>query len=167
MSARHVLIGVMLLPVAVAACGGDDSTGSSGVVQVATVEYTPTAPTCGAQSVSTYTVAFRIEMVNTTTDAVTVTKVGTNGVIIDGTVEEDLGKAAHVFASLPFTPADAVLRPRDGDVHLVATMTVSCGVHPRPGTEAYRQISTSVYVTTTAGQYTTLPLSIRVIWRPI
>jgi len=158
------LAGLACAAGAAVTCGSDTSAPSSGFVQIASVIPAPTTATCGVQAASTYTVVYQINLVNTTAEDATVTKIGTSGVVISGSLPEDVGKPGHVFPSIPFTPESAVIVARTGDITVRATMTLPCGQHPSPGNVVTRDISTTVTVTTTSGQYNSTPFTVRVQW---
>jgi hypothetical protein len=151
---------------------GDDPIGSQQVVQIVSVNNDPATPECATDSQTgepgqpSVDVEFTIHMVNTTTDAVTVTRIGSVGKIIESPISSEIGRDALLFESLPFSPTPTVLRARDGDVNIHVTMTLPCTVNPTPAVLAFRRFELSLRVTTTKGQYVTLPYLMRFNMRP-
>ena len=122
----------------VAACSGDDvgSDPPLNVVQIASVAVVPDRPQCRAGQAD-FQVEFRVAMINTTADEVSVLKVSSNASVL----ANDVIRSTNLYDSLSFTPLH--LRPRDGTGTTVVRMTGSC---------AFRGlVQNTLRVTTTAG----------------
>ena len=145
----------------------DGPKGSSSVVQIGSITMDNTSVSCtdpqgGVEQ--KYTITFSVEMVNTTDNDVTVMNVSSNGNIAASTLaQSDVGKPAHVFDALPFTPTPALVRAHDGDLTLRVPMTVGCGTAEVTNPFS-RQIVMSLRVTTNSGQYQSLPIAINGTW---
>lgn len=154
----------------VSALSCSDSAGSSaGVVQIVSATVAPLVAPCSGPHAGieqTYTLTFHVHMVNTTSEDVDVTGVSSTGIVVRATVEEDVGKSMNTFASLPYTPAGARLVAKSGDRNLAVTLFAGCGNNPIPGGIAFRDVYTTLRVTTTAGQFATPVMDVKIEWRP-
>lgn len=154
--------------VALGACGGGDSSGphTTQVVQVVNSTVDDATLDCTDPLEDTeahYQVDFRLELVNTTDAEVSVTGVSSRGDVVSSTRPNDFPANVHTFASLPYEPTPILLRAHDGDVTMHVTMRVPCGT--AVVTQEYaRTIRTTIFVLTTAGLYTSIPIDVRVTW---
>jgi hypothetical protein len=150
--------------VAVAAIGCSSDGGPSGnsakVLQIAGVAANPQSVSCFGGG--TRQILFNVHIVNTTGQSAAVTSFSSTGLTVAASDESDLGKSTYTFSSLPFTPEEAVVRARDGDVTLTVTMNTAC--YPLSGPAAansYVDIYVTLRVTTTLGQLAAAPVTIR------
>lgn len=159
-----------LAGVAAAGCGSevavDTHKGSPFVVQVGTMtadkdQVLCTDPDGGVEA--HYDLTYLVEMVNTTSNDVTVTGISSNGQVVNATNQSDLGKAAHVFNALTWTPQPALVRAHDGDLTLRAPITVNCGTATVTAPFS-RDILTTLVVTTTVGAFASPPVITHVDW---
>jgi hypothetical protein len=148
---RHLIVAVCGTA-AVARCDTSREylpTGTGHVVQVVSVAAAPNPVKCGSAP-RFIPVLFNVVMVNTTSSAVTLSKVGSAGIKVDGAT---LGPIALQFDSLPFTPI--LLRANDGQATTQVSMQTPCAVLGR--------IQLWLYMFTTAGQYATTPMYLTVV----
>jgi hypothetical protein len=167
MRARESLHGSALAVAGIlltACAGSDNPTNAIGVFQIGETSISPTTVTCGSQPADTWTALFHLELINTTRDAITVSNVSSNGVIVNATLPEELGRAALIFNNLPYTPEGAVVRARDGNIAIVVTIKAACGPHPAPNTVVFRDVLTTIRVTTSSGQYVSPERNLRILF---
>lgn len=161
------LYGAALALLATACGGGDDSTGSTGIVQLVAVTTNTLTISCGRLNhlSSPDSLYMHAHMVNTTASDVTVDSIGSTGTIIRASDEALVGQGALNFTSLPFNPQPTLLQARTGDV----TMTVSVPTVSLCAASSalldFKDISASIRVTTGVGQYVSVPVTIHVVYQ--
>jgi hypothetical protein len=150
------------------ACASDSPSGSAGFVQVTELASAPNVSQCGVLNPSLpYELTIDVGVVNTTREDVFVTNVSSTGFIVASADSAELGLATHMFGTLSYVPSGALLTARTGNVELRVTLQQPCGPGPDAGLgEArWRETNTIIYVTTTAGQFTSLPFVSRINWQ--
>lgn len=154
---------VALLACAIAACsGGGASTSNKGIVQLVSAVGAPTVTYCTTIS-SPYQITYRVDMVNTTPNDVTITKVSSSGLVTQSSIASEVGMQVHMFDSLDFSPS--VVTAHDQELFVTVTLNGPCTNHPPVTTDQFRDIVTTIYVTTNTGQYSVGPVSLHVIWQ--
>lgn len=117
---------------------------------------------------------FNVELVSTLPDTVRVLRVETNAYVIRARDPDLIGKLTYQFQSLPFGsrstlydpappfPGAVILQPRDGDRVMNVKMQSQClpGIALTSGAAGI-DVYLTVYVWTTAGLVTSLPLQIK------
>lgn len=155
------------------ACGGSDGpTNNRGVIQLSEFAMRPQIARCGVTptnppswAVSPDTVALEATLVNTTEDDITLSVAGTAGTIIRTSMPEDLGQIAATFPSVPYTPKDGSVPSKVGAVSVRASLPVQPLCQAKPvGYTGWREIDISLRITTSVGQYITIPATLHVSW---
>lgn len=156
---------------AAASCGGDASEPHrTEVVQMGTVSLPVPDAICTDPSEGSevsYQLEFFVQMINTTSDSVSITGVSSTGIVYAASRQIDITSppmAAHIFGILPYAPNPVGLRAHDGDVTLHITMRVPCGT-AEVTTEYSRTILTTLHIRTNSGQYDTVPLASHITWK--
>lgn len=138
-------------------------------MQVTGVVADPDTVSCArggpAATEATYSIMWDLEIVNTTAQDVTVNNVSSTGSVIRGTDPADLGQPAHVFGALPIADGPVVVPAKGGHVTMEVGMTAGCGSGSVPA-QYYRDIETTLRVTTSSGQLSATPTTIHVVWQP-
>ena len=180
---KRLNVATLLLACGGIGCGGDAAgpAARTRTVQIADFSTNVTTISCGLAGVFPDSVYWNIHMINTTDDTVHVTTVGTTGLVMSALspnnvegAQSVVGRPEFNFTSLPFNPSPTVLAAQTGDVTLTVSMPVSyaqdCAPDPliRHGIigmdDSFRKdVGVTLVVTTTAGQYTTVPSTLRVI----
>lgn len=153
--------------VAAAACGGGKSATAplTSTFQIASVVANPQVSECSTNSTSRYTTGYVLHLVNTTAGAVTVSGVSSSGQVIRSTRPDEVGMAWNTFASLPFDPA--VVAAHDY-LDMNVTLSSSCLPHPAvvpPMPDEFRDVYTTLRVTTNTGMYATQQISTTIQYR--
>jgi hypothetical protein len=155
-------------------CGSDGPSNSAGFVQISDFSPNPQQANCATNNMmppsnigAPDTVLMQVQMVNTTANDVNVTAGGTQGTVMVATDPLDVGAMAGVHPSLPFTPTPAVLVAESGDLTIRVAFPTAPLCQQKPvGYVGQWDVNVSVRMTTTSGQYVTVPKTIRVAWVP-
>jgi hypothetical protein len=151
---RSLLAGITGAALLACASANDGPVGSNIVFQIADYRVTATSISCYLGHSAPDSVYFNVHLVNTTDSDVTVTKVGTSGVIVRAEQQATVGHSANSYETLPYNPQPALLVARTGDRTMTVSMpTIRLCSEDAP--DAWKDVYITLRVSTTAGQFNT------------
>ena len=165
---RRLSLPALVLAVALACGGGGgDSTPPTGIVQLVSVTTNVLTMSCGrmnhlANPDSLYLLA---HLVNTTANDVTIDSIGSTGQIIRASDTLQVGLYTLINTSLPYHPRPALLQAHTGDLTLTVSLPTTSLCAGNSAVLDYKDINVSVRVTTGAGQFVSLPMTIHVVYQ--
>ncbi len=130
-------------------------------MQISNVEYNPPTIQCRTDHPGPVEreIDFNVTVVNTRADTVAVQNVSSHGITVNAHRPDLVGQVVSQFGSIPFTPTDAVLRPKDGQVVYTVRMNTAC-VAGGTAVPDFIDVDVTLVVRTSVGEFTTLPLRI-------
>lgn len=145
---------------------------TTSVVQALNFEMIPLERTCPATTPvtfngvtgipATYSIVYHVTIINGTPGAITVQQVGSRGTVLDAVDPTELGRSAHVFNSLSFTPNTSI--PAGDQMTLTGTISALCGDNPHMTRTSFWDIGTTLTVVTSAGSTNTVIQTFRRSW---
>jgi hypothetical protein len=175
MRTRHTFVHFTAALTALAAGCGESSTSPAGngmvhisnyVVNPQSVEcaMTPTNPP--RNNGSPDSVALQVTLVNTTANSVTLTSAGSQGTVTRSSDTTDVLASAMTYATLPYTPQGATVRPLDGQVAFTLMLPTIPFCNTKPvGYRGYQDVNMTVVLLASTGEYHTVPKAIHVVWQ--
>jgi hypothetical protein len=157
---RAMAVVFVVAPLAVA-CSDSPAGAPRPVVQLVSIDPGVSTVDCNDIIPNPDSVYINIHMVNTMPVDVPISTVGTWGFVLRTSNDSGLNAVAMDIPSLPIVPESTYLAARVGDVTFRTSMPTTAVCRNNPYRASFRDIQTSVRVTTPVGQYVSLPFTLR------
>lgn len=147
--------------------------GSTAVLRVSDLELLPAARTCPATTPvtiggpgipATYSLFYVVTISNDTDEPVTINSVNSTGAVVSATNGVGIGRPAHVFTGLLFSP-NRTIAPGT-TLEIGGPITVLCGDNPIITQSTFWDIRTQLNLVTSGGPVSSPQVTIRRNWSP-